>query len=133
MSSHNELVTVLQTLTDGLLWMSETDAPFEVFHWEGQLSSLTDDQLLERTHHLLGTAIEVIPFDDFFAASTQKQDWFDAEEEAVAARYQSLVSALKQHLSDLKVYRVGEIKIDLYVVGQTHVGIIGLATQAVET
>ena len=133
MSSHNELVTVLQTLTDGLLWMSETDAPFEVFHWEGQLSNLTDDQLLERTHHPLGTAIEVVPFDDFFDAATQKQDWFDAEEEAIAARYESLVSALKQHLSDLKVYRVGEVKIDLYVVGQTHVGVIVLATQAVET
>jgi len=91
-SQKGELVTVLQILTDGLLWMSETDAPFEVFHWEGQLSSLTDAQLLERTHHSLDTAIKVVLFDDFFDAATQKQDWFDAEEESIAARYQALVS-----------------------------------------
>ena len=128
------LVKGLQNLTYDLLWMSEIDAPFKVFHWEGQLSSLSDDQLLERTHHPLDTAIKVVSFDDFFAAVTQDQDWFGAEEKAVAARYESLVSALKQHLSNLRVYRVGEVRIDLYVVGQMKTGdVIGLATQAVET
>ena len=130
----DELVKGLQNLTHYLLWMSEIDAPFKVFRWESQSSKLTDQQLLERTHHPLDTAIEVVPFDDFFAAVTQDQDWFGTEEKAVAAKYRALVDTLKQHLSDLRVYRVGEVKIDLYVVGQMKTGeLIGLATQAVET
>ena len=130
----DELVQGLQNLTHDLLWMSETDAPFEVFQWESQSGKLTDPQLLERTHHPLDTAIEVVSFDDFFAAVTQDQDWFGPEEKAVAAKYRALVDTLKQHLSDLRVYRVGEVKIDLYVVGQMKTGnVIGLATQAVET
>ena len=130
---NSELVGVLEDFTDELLWMSETDAPFEVFHWEG-LGNLTEQQLLERTQHALDTTVEVVPFDDFFAASIEDQDWFEAEEKAVTARYRSLVHTLKQHLSDLRVYRVGEVNLDLYIVGRMDKeGIIGLATQAVET
>ena len=134
MNQQGELVKVLQDLTNDLLWISETDAPFEVFNWESQSAKLTDQELLERTHHPMDTAIETVSFDEFFAATTQDQDWFGMEEKAVAAKYRLLVDLLRQHLSDLKVYRVGEVRIDLYVVGQMQTGeVIGLATQAVET
>ncbi len=107
---------------------------FKVFQWESQSATLTDQQLLERTHHSMDTAIETVSFDEFFAAATQDQDWFDTEEKAVAAKYRLLVDLLRQHLSDLKVYRVGEVRIDLYAVGQMQTGeVIGLTTQAVET
>ncbi len=130
----DELGKVLQNLTDHLLWISEIDSPVKVFQWESQSAKLTDQQLLERTHHSMDTAIETVSFDDFFATVTQDQNWFGTEEKAVAVKDRLLVELLKQHLSDLKVYRVGEVRIDLYIVGKMQTGkVIGLTTQAVET
>jgi hypothetical protein len=49
-------------------------------------------------------------------------------------RFQNLVSILKQNLSQLQVYRVGDRSIDVYIVGVTPGGDwAGLATKLVET
>jgi hypothetical protein len=78
--------------------------------------------------------VKVLAVDDFFAGATEDQDWFGDEERAIAARYRELVALLKQHLSDLTVYQVGEVTLDVYVVGRTPEGeLLGLATQASET
>ena len=34
MNQTAKLVTALQNLTEGLLWMSEIDAPLEIIHWQ---------------------------------------------------------------------------------------------------
>ncbi len=114
--------------------MSETDAPFEIIQWQNQSKQLTDKQLLKLTGHLVDTSVEVIEVEDFFSAAIAEQDWFGDEEKAIANRYQELVVALKQHLNQLKVYRVGEINIDIYIVGETELGeSLGLVTKALET
>ncbi|GAP99842.1 sugar-non-specific nuclease inhibitor NuiA homolog [Leptolyngbya sp. NIES-2104] len=72
--------------------------------------------------------------EQFFEPVVTEQDWFGDEEKETAAKYRSLLSALKENLSDLKVYRVGEIQIDVYVVGKDEArNIVGIATQIVET
>ncbi|MEX0270469.1 nuclease A inhibitor family protein [Leptolyngbyaceae cyanobacterium UHCC 1019] len=130
----SNLIAALQALTQDLLWMSETDAPFEIIQWQNQSVQLTNEQLLKLTGHSLKTPIEILDLDNFFSAATIEQDWFGDEEKATAKRYQELASVLKQHLNQLKVYRVGAINIDIYIVGETESGeIIGLATEAVET
>jgi len=130
----SNLIATLQALTQDLLWMSETDAPFEIVHWQNQFNQLTNEQLLKLTGHSDDISVEVIEVDDFFPAATIEQDWFGEEEKAIANRYQELVVVLKQHLNQLKVYRVGAINIDIYIVGETESGeIVGLATKAVET
>jgi hypothetical protein len=49
-------------------------------------------------------------------------------------RFQNLVSVLKQNLSQLQVYRVGNTNIDAYIVGVTPGGeLAGLSTKLVET
>jgi len=129
------LMATLQRSTEGLLWMSETDEPFAVFHWQKQtVAELTDERLLQLTHQPADTPVEVVDLDEFFSGATEEQDWFGDEEKATAQMYRELVATLKQHLSNLKVYRVGETTIDLYIVGQTDAGdVVGLATKAVET
>jgi len=58
----------------------------------------------------------------------------DPETAASVERYQALVSLLKQHLHELLVYRIGEIELDVYIMGKTAIGAwAGLATKAVET
>ena len=72
--------------------------------------------------------------DDFFAIATQEEDWHDEEERETVKLFQNLVSVLKQNLSHLQVYRVGNTNIDACIVGMTPCGDwTGLSTKLVET
>lgn len=129
------LMTLLQAATTDLLWLSEMDAPFEVVHWQTPATTdLTTAQLLRLTNQPATAPVKVLAVDDFFAGATAEQDWFGEEEKAIAARYRELVALLKHHLSNLTVYQVGEVSLDLYIVGRAPEGrLMGLATQASET
>lgn len=130
----SELVATFQKLTENLTWMSETDAPIQVFCWQDCSAIETPNQLLEQTHHEADTPVEEVELETFFEPAVTEQDWFEDEEKETAAKYRSLLSALKENLSDIKVYRVGEVEIDVYVVGQMESdGIVGISTQVVET
>lgn len=62
---------------------------------------------------------------DFFAALADSED---------AARFKSLEAILCGNLSDLKVFRVGSVKVDIYIVGRTAEGLwLGVHTSSVET
>ncbi|MBD1854551.1 MULTISPECIES: nuclease A inhibitor family protein [Leptolyngbya] len=128
-----ELVTVLKELTENLMWMSETDAPIQVFCWKNGGVIPSNEQLLEQTQHSKTTPVEVVEVDQFFAPVVTEQDWFEEEERETAAKYRALLSILREHLTDLKVYRVGAVEIDVYVVGLSEENVIGIATQVVET
>ena len=123
----------LQQASEGLLFGSETDAPFEVIHWPTQ-EQLTPAKLLQLTGHPPDAPVELRTVDEFFAIATQEEDWHDEEERETVRRFQNLVSVLKQNLSQLQVYRVGSIEIDAYIVGVTDGGDwAGLSTKLVET
>ncbi|MBD2078448.1 nuclease A inhibitor family protein [Leptolyngbya sp. FACHB-17] len=129
-----ELVAMLETLVENLTWMSETDAPIQVVCWENRTAIETKEQLLEQTKHSASAPVEIVDLDKFFAPVITEQDWFGDEEKETAARYRSLLSVLKEKLSDIKVYRVGEVEIDVYIVGLTEAKtVVGIAAQVVET
>lgn len=129
-----ELVTLLQGLVEGLTWMSETDAPLHVLYWDNSMVLESNEQLLQHMQHPRTAVVGVGEVDQFFEPAVAEQDWFGEEEKETAARYRSLLSVLKQHLSHLKVYRVGEVEIDVYVLGRTEAdSVVGIATQIVET
>lgn len=127
-----ELINQLQQASEGLLWLSESDYPFEVICWEK-----VDDieaKLLELTDSNSETTIEVKELESFFKRVTEEKDWYEEEEMAECKRYQELVKLLKTHLADIKVYRVGEIEVNCYILGKTESGAIaGLSTISVET
>jgi predicted nucleic acid-binding Zn-ribbon protein len=123
----------LQEASNGLLFLSETDAPFEVISWPKQ-EQLTPAKLLQLTEHPPDAPVELRTVDEFFAIATAQEDWHDEEERETVQRFQNLVSVLKQNLSQLQVYRVGNTNIDAYIVGVTDGGEwAGLSTQVVET
>ena len=127
------IATQLQQASKGLLFLSESDAPFEVIHWPAQ-GELTPAKLLPLTNHPPDAPVEVASVDDLFAIATQEEDWHDEEERETVKRFQNLVSVLKQNLSQLQVYRVGSINIDAYIIGVTpHGELAGLSTKLVET
>ena len=131
MSDNPELLK-LCSLTDGLLWMSEAEYPFEVFVWN-DLTSITPEELRSRTGHSLDVPVEVIDFEKFFKPAVTVQEWHNEEEKAEVKRYQELLSFLKDNLENVKVYRVGETEIDVYIIGQCSGQLIGLKTKVIET
>jgi hypothetical protein len=129
----DSITTQLKQASKGLFFLSETDAPFEVIHWSAQ-GELTPAKLLQLTNHPPDAPLKMLAVDDFFAIATQEEDWHDEEERETVQRFQNLVSVLKQNLSQLQVYRVGSIEIEVYIVGVTPSGDwTGLSTKLVET
>jgi glucose dehydrogenase len=127
------IATKLKQASEGLLFLSETDAPFEIIHWQAQ-GKLTPAQVLQLTNHSPDAPIQVLSVDEFFAIATAEEDWHDQDERETVQRFQNLVSILKQNLSQLQVYRVGDRSIDAYIVGVTDGGDwTGLSTKLVET
>ncbi len=129
----SELIDQLTQATEGLWWISESDYPFETIYWE-DLKEISSEKILEKSARDLATTVEVRELDKFFQRVIEEKDWYQAEEIAECKRYQELLQLLQTHLTDLKVYRVGEVEIDVYILGKTESGAIaGLATISVET
>ncbi|MEB3342831.1 nuclease A inhibitor family protein [Okeania sp.] len=130
-----EIFKRLDKATKGLEWMSESDYPFEAFIWEfGEKILLDNEAVLKITKHPLDTPIKVIEFERFFQGVITYENWDDAEDIDIVKRYQELVRIMKEYLSNLKVYKVGEIEIHVYIVGKTNTGdYAGLATISIET
>jgi hypothetical protein len=134
-NSNSELINTLKKASDGLLCMSEADYPFEVFLWEALgREALTPEKLLHHINHPKDISVEVENLDYFFEIATQEQNWHDSEEKETIKKYQNLVKTLKDNLTDIKVYRVGTVNIDVYIVGKTPSGgLAGLSTKLIET
>lgn len=123
----------LTQASEGLLFPSESDAPFEAIHWKAE-GQLTPAQLLQLTDHPPNAPVQVVDFDKFFAIATQEEDWHEEEEREAVQRFRQLVNVLKENLSQLQVYRVGDRDIDAYIIGVTPGGDwAGLVTKVVET
>ncbi len=115
--------------------MSESEYPFEVFFWQSEdnKKDIKPELILQKTAHQ-DTPVEFIDIDSFFAIATTEQDWHSSEDRETAKKYQNLVKVIKENLSDLKVARVGEIEIDVYIIGKTPSSdFAGLSTKAIET
>ncbi len=134
-TKNSKLRDQLQEASDGLVFISESDYPFEVFLWEASGSLVnTPETILYHTGHPVDTPVEVIDIDSFFFAATTEQEWHNPEERETVKKFQMLVETLKSHLSDIQVYRLGERSIDVYIAGKTPQGdLAGFSTKVVET
>jgi hypothetical protein len=124
----------LKEATRDLLFPSERDHPFEVFCWESDSKALDAKDLLKLAGQPAGSPVETIDLNCLFENVTTEKDWFEEEEKRTAKRFRGLVQTLKHTLSDIKVFRVGKIQIDVYVAGRTQSGKwVGIKTKVIET
>ncbi len=124
----------LRQAAAGLTYPSETDAPWGAFAWPDAEGQPTADEVKRRGRHKASAAAQEQSVDDLFAPLVQEQGWYGDEEKADAAKNRALLAAVKQILTDPKVFRVGGRKKAVYVVGQAKEGgWAGLKTTAVET
>lgn len=126
------IIEILKQASADLLMPSESEYPFEVFRMSGQ-NELTDSQLLELTGHPADSPVETVDLDYLFRNVAQEKEWHDEVQKANVSRFQNLVSTLEKNLTDIKVYRVGTIDIDVYIVGKNEGELAGLSTKVVET
>lgn len=123
----------LKELCEGLYYISETDA--EIFPFEGEKAeAVSADDILSQTKSAPDTAVEERSFSEIFDRLTAIEDWFGEEEKANAEKFSELRKYLEENLTDLKVFKLGRIKIDIYFVGLNAEGkLMGIKTKAVET
>jgi hypothetical protein len=133
MKSDEEILKELEQGTAGLSFMSEADYPFEIVSW-GAMNEIAFDYLRGQAGAQGDAPVKVVSPEKFFAAAMSEPQWKGEPELAVARRYQALLRLLKENLGELKVYKVGEINIAVYIVGKAMSGNwVGLSTRAVET
>jgi aspartyl aminopeptidase len=133
LSENDQLLEKLKLASDGLLFMSESEYPFEIFsHQEKQL--LDAKSVLVLLDKPSDTKVEFTDLDSFFEVATTEEDWHSPEDKEIVKKYQNLVKVIKENLEDIKVVRFGDIDIDIYIIGKTPSGeLAGLSTKVIET
>lgn len=126
-----KLVRELETATQNLLWFSESEYPFKVVCWSDK--NFSTDALLQRYNYPPQTKIVVKDYQSFFAKGIKQEDWYNEAEIAETKRYQDLVNLMTQNLQNIRVYLLGEVEIDVYILGETEKAIAGLTTKIVAT
>ncbi len=119
-----------ETVRD-LYYISETDS--ELFPFVGEKA---DDVSANELLRQLGRndPVEERNFEDFFKRLTEYQEWFGEEETKTANRFSELKELLEKKLSEIKVFKVGRIEVDVYIVGLDENNVLaGVWTKAVET
>lgn len=133
MPTTQDLLPELEAACEGLLWRSETDYPFEVavLPANPQFPSVVDTLLSKYPN---GTSVTIVGLDDFFGQATINRAWFDSRESNLVERYRNLRDLLETTLENLKIYRIGSVEIDVYLLGKTEDDrTIGVKTKIVET
>ncbi len=129
----DDMITQLEQTIAGLLFPSESDAPLRVFVWN-TTAPFSPAALLSHGGYDQTTPIQRMDVDRFFYPVMQPHPWDGAVEQERLRRFTMLVKLLKTELSDLTVYKVGTVGIDVYVVGRDrHDTYLGVTTHVVET
>ena len=132
-STSDKLTEYIKNAAKDLYYVSETDA--EITPFVGRISqTVTPEEMLKQTDNAANSVVEQINFSDFFSRLTKIQDWFGDEEKATAHKFVCLREVLENNLRELKVFKIGKIRLDIYVVGlDENDKLLGIKTKAVET
>ena len=127
------LLSELQDLAKGLVFLSESDAPVKPFHWRGIVVN-SEATLREALRLEPEMPIEIVGVEKFFAPMTTPQAGDDDEARADQARFSALVVKLLT-LQEVQVYRVGGgPELRAFVIGTSPDGdAAGVRTRLTET
>ena len=128
------LTIMLAKASEGLLMPSESDYPFTPFVWtKGAKAKCVTTGLLKLTGHAPETPVEIVDLDYFFRNVAQSQPWHDPIQAQNVPKFKHLMTVLKDNLTDIHVYRVGTVQIDVYILGKSGKNLAGLSTVLIET
>ena len=123
---------LLLKASEGLLYPSESDYPFQYFY-NNQTASLPSPQQFTKLIGQQGQQVTQVDFDEFFNQLIKNQRALGADA-AILKRYQFLRQVFKDRFTTLTVYRVGRIQVQVYITGvNSSCGMAGLKTISIET
>lgn len=127
------LTSAIAAACEGLVYISETDSPVMPFSGS-RADAVTAAIILQQTGTPSGEPVEERSADDLFTRLTADKEWYGEIEKARAKKFLELWQLLEENVSSLKVFRIGSIRIRIYVVGLDKDGCLqGVTTLAVET
>lgn len=129
--THSEFGAQLKGLVQGLWLPSETEAPWTVPTWTLQDGSAAEIRKILRRKE--SVPVEEMSLADFMEQVERRCRGYGDEGKAIAQQHQALARFLKDHCQTVRVLRIGEVTIDVLIVGQTANGFAVLQTQSVET
>jgi len=123
----------LAALTSGLLFISESDHPLRVV----RLGAAAESELPNLVRAAVSRSdapVQCVALEASFQRATRAQPYHTDQDRVSVERYQTLVRFMSGELADARVYRIGEIEVDLYAVGRSLEGEwLGVATKLIET
>jgi hypothetical protein len=132
----SELRGEVMAAAEGLVYTSESDRPFEWFELPGAAAGWPygADEFARRAGAAAGAPVEERTLDRFFKPHIETVDPLDIRAQEIRPRYEALKKLLATRLGEVRVFRIGRIEIDCYVVGDDgHGNLAGVRTVAVET
>jgi hypothetical protein len=125
---------ILKQATDSLLMTSESEYPFEVILWSGQGKEPPSTQkILQLTNHPQDSPIEEVELEYFFRNCAFDKEWHNEIQKVEVNKFKTLLQTLKDNLNEIKVYRVGTISIDVYIIGKLSEDLAGISTKVIES
>lgn len=118
----------LKEATEGLVYISEIDAPFTVFESE------SNEPIAAKAENQSEVEVEQVEFAQFFERLTRRRDWHGEIESGRTRKFLDLQKLIEESLSDIRVYRIGRTQIRIIIVGRAENGhYLRIETDAVET
>ncbi len=122
MLEDQQIITELREVVKGLTYPSESDEPFDVFLWPMKEADPLK-QIATQGNKIQPNAETSL--DAFFAELLTGDD---------AEKFSRLRDTLQSRLSNIRVFRVGQIEVNVYVIGITPAdNWAGVHTVSVET
>ncbi|MBX7055946.1 MAG: nuclease A inhibitor family protein [Pyrinomonadaceae bacterium] len=123
----------LEKACQGLVYISETDSDIVPFVTDA-IDKIDPDNIFRLCKADPSTNVEIIEESAFFHRLTEKKDWFGPRENDRAARFLKLRQLLTSRLTDISVFRIGKVRIEIIVAGlDKDRRVAGIRTIAVET
>ena len=131
--SNDATLAQLQKLTQGLNFISESDAPLEAVSYAAPTGDLSDAQLLQVLGEPAGAKVEKVELIPFLSNHTNDEGVTGSV--ALANRFKALQMYLKQELDGVQVYRIGTgPKVHAYALGRDVAGrLAGFKTELTES
>jgi len=122
-------------LLKDLWYPSESDEPIEWISFQTSIAPpLTTTDLVHCQGFVPELVVEEKEVENFWEPVITLEDWFGEDEKLQVGKFLELKQLMEDNLKDIQLFRVGQVEIELYLIGQFNTcEWVGLKTKVIET